>query len=422
MFVWLFVAECLFTQLHIFSLAVFVQLRSSGDGAGNANCHAPFVDLEDIIGSYEQRTSDSKQSDIMEKLKALQLVEQMIKNQEHMLQTRQSNDSINNRITSEDHQIAPPRPVLNAWAETSPKKSQSPPPAPPQEPLVSSSDQSKIPRTSTFSKSAAEFKTEQLKLLNAKIAQRHCKDGRKVSKSAQDKDTSKVKKANPQFLVAKTKPKPTDVLKPIVKSSKTSQQSTKKKQLHSKKTTTGQSTSKIPAVHVTKIAHPNETTITRSIVPPVLSQPVTAPPRPTPSKHEPSFRGVPRPLSDLTTVTPINDDDLLVSTSYYVPLSEDTLDEAPLDTQFQAALERDSTIVSSDFASSLTQAYGMSSETESSQVLSMLWKEGSKSVTESNTEGRGIEETLEPITGIRPEQNRNELKECVTHHSVQLQG
>lgn len=394
-------------------------MSSSKGEAGNANSHSPFTELEDVIGSYEQHASGSKQSDIMEKLKALQVVEQMIKNQEHMLLTHQSNDSIGTTTTKEDH-LSPPRPVLNAWAETSPKKSQSPPPASAPEPFLSSSAQSKLPRTSTFSKSAAELKTDQLKLLNAKIAQRHSKDGMKVSKPVQDKDTSntlKVKKAKPQFLVAKTKPKPTDASKPAVKLSKISQQSAKKKQLHEKSTITGQK------VLVTKTAHPNETTITRSIVPPVLSQPVTSPPQLTLSKHEPSFR-VPRPLTDVTMATSTNhDEDLLTSTSYYVPLSEDALDKPPLDTQFQAAaLELDSTLVSSDLSSSLTQAYGMSSKAESSQVLSMLWKEGSKSVARSSTEGQGNEETLEPVTGTRLEQNRNELKEFVTQNSVQLQG
>ncbi len=396
----------------------FVQLSSSGSKTGNANSHTPFIDLEDVIGSYEQRASGSKQSDIIEKLKALQLVEQMIKNHEHMLQTQQSNESINNQttMTNESHS-SPPRPVLNAWAETSPRKSQSPPPAPVKEPLSSSNDSSKLPRSSTLSKSAAELKTEQLKLLNAKIAQRHSKDSQKASEDQDTSNTSKAKKANPQVVMAKAKPKSiTHVSKPIVKFSKLNpQQSAKKKQLHPKKTTTtGQSTSKIP---VTKASHPNETTITRPIVPSVLSQPVTAPLQPTPSKHEPSVR-VSRPLTSTIPINNDDDGDLLASSSYYVPLSEDAL-ETPLDIQFQTALEQDSTLVSSDFASSLTQAYGMSSEVDSSQVLSMLWKEGSKSVSESSREGWG---NKEPGPGLKLEPNKNELKENVMQNSIHLQG
>ena len=386
------------------------------------------ADLEDVIKSYEQCTTDSTQADIIEKLRALQLVEQMIKNQEHMLLTQQHNDNENSdpikngesstrNETNEDHQVPPPRPVLSAWAETSPEKSYPPPPALPEMPLVNSSNQNTM---SSSSKPAAEQKTEKLKLLNAKIAQRHClqKPSKSGSNTQEPVSNSKVKvkKANSQISVRKTKPKSTNVSKGLhANISKTSQQSTKK-------VSTKPSTSKPTARP--KISHPKELTNTELTLPgvpihPVEESNVQETLQPTPSKLEPSFR-MPHPPHDATST---NHDDLLSSTSYYVPLPEDALGEITMDTQFKAALEQDSTLLGSTvLTSSLTQAYGLSSDAESSQVLSMLWKEGSNSASQPTSTAQGKEETLVPAIGTKPELNGNELERWVAQNSLQLQG
>ena len=413
---------------------------------GNANNpQSSVAGLEDVIKSYEQQAADPKQADIVEKLKALQLVEQMIKSQEHILLTQQHNgcnniepgppspgDQVIVAVSTEPSlpHSSPPRPVLTAWDEASPKKSQSPPQARPERPVVTSADQGTVSSTTATSGPAADRKTEQLKLLNAKLAQRHSKVVQKPTKSAADtreasSGVSKAKKTS-QPSVRKAKPKSSDPVKSVT-TLKTKPKSKEK----SKKVITSTSPPTDP-----KISLPKQTTLTKPQSAPthLIGDPTTTtqsklPLPPTPSKSEPSISSV-KPPPDVSPAHTSDDPDLLSSTSYYVPLTEDTLEETTLDSQFEAALEQESMLDSTALASSLTQAYGLPGTGEGTLVLSSLWSHSADQPS-STQAGRESDRTVGKVSnapsesrghGMRPELNGNGLEEFVAQNSIQLQG
>ena len=371
--------------------------------------------LEDIVLQRfgQSIKSDPKQADILEKLRALQVVEEMIKSQEHLLTghadipagSNEPNDLLD-PVTLERETKPPPKHALHAWTERVLNTSSPSPQV--EEPVAEHTDTQTISGTlSVTNKSAVEErKMEQLKLLNAKIAQRHSKVVPKSGKSSftagshgtrATSGSSKFKKMTQPHkqgskslesgkTITKTPVGNQRSLKSTVKGTKnsnpaiTSASKSKTKPLVSKVKSQPES-SRLPGQPFTKAhlpgvpIHPSEGSKRTLVKHSPVSKPDSVP-QPSPSKHEPSFSiaATRMPAPDTPSVSTTlahtdHDADMLSCTSYYVPVSEDVFGEDTLVSQFEAALEQDSQCGSSLLVSSLTQAYGLS---ENSDLLSTL--------------------------------------------------
>lgn len=404
-------------------------MATENGGASTSNDYSTLTNVSDlgdiVLKRYGQSmNSDPKQAEIVEKLRALQVVEEMIKSQEYLLTghaeipagSNKPNNLLNPKTLEGETKTseAPPKPVLHAWTESALKTSSSPPPEiPVEEPMAEQTDAQTISSTSSVMKKSVieERKVEQLELLNAKIAQRHSKvhksgtlsftgthGPRATAGSSKFKKMTQPRKLGVKSLESgKTITKTPGVNQRALKSKEQSVKGTK----HSSSVTTSASKSKTkPLVSKTKSKlersrlprqpftkdhlpgipiHASESAKPAS----VKHSPVYKPdsmPQPSPSKHEPSFSAVTTDMSAPNTSSALahtdTEADMLNSTSYYFPVSEDAFGENILVNQFEAALEQDSQCGSSLLASSLTQAYGLSGLTESSELLSTLQIQG----------------------------------------------
>jgi len=376
-------------------------------GTQNSNTISSITGIEDVIRSYEQQKKDPKQAEIMEKLKALQLVEEMIKTQEHLLLSQPVS-----KPEPDQPPKASPRRALSARAGSSPRKSQSPPLAQAEIPLVSSTEHSIS--SSASAKPAADRKTQQLKLLNDKIAQKHTKNSEKAnpnivtSSGKRRSNTPVVTKsvASKPRLPGKGKDHP--LKKPVIASS------TKRPRSGSK-----------PKSQNERVVIPHDCTL------PLTSQEElpqnTLAPKPTPSNNEPSFgkdytlkntepQQTDKPPEDLARDRALDaeDSDMLSSTSIYVPL-EEALGGSTLDSQFEAALEGDS-LDSTVLASPVNGTNGhtttlLEPPSQAGGDSDLGTKSDTNIGIENGPDSRAYEFGMDPG-----------LKESVAQNTIQLQG
>lgn len=334
---------------------------------GVSNDHSMFMSLSSLDDSMlkeQSMNSDPKQADIIEKLRALQVVEEMIKNQEHLLSQHSEipkNKNTNDTVSKGGLTIM--RPAIDP------------------NPSVSSGEKTMTKRTNSKRSAVGEGNAKQLKLLNAKIAQRRSKvdvpgEHETVTAAAMIKQSTEhlVSERNDVNTPNQRAMKST---KPFIEDTvhlESSASGTKAKPLM--KVESNPERPPITTYHMQGVpVYPSENVkLTLAESSPVSQTPEILQHLQPSSRYEASLDKTFPGFNSLGVSTTLadTDPDLLSSTSYYVLASECVIDKNTLDNQFEAALRQEPQGFSGSLASSLTHAYGLVDLLETSEILSTL--------------------------------------------------